>query len=61
VVAAGARSSGSKAAGPVGRVLRDAFLPFILRRQGAQAASWLHGHRIDWDAPVTTAVAAGRR
>jgi FAD-dependent urate hydroxylase len=59
VVASGARSSGSKAAGPVGRVLRDAFLPIVLRRQGAEAAAWLHGHHIDWDAPVTTAVPAG--
>lgn len=59
VVASGARSSSSKAAGPVGRVLRDAFLPIVLRRQGAAAAAWLHGHHIDWGAPVTTAVPAG--
>jgi FAD-dependent urate hydroxylase len=52
VVAAGARSSNSKAAGPVGRVLRDAFLPIVLRRTGRQAQSWLHEYHIDWDAPV---------
>ena len=61
VVADGARSSNMKAAGPVARVLRDALLPIFLRRQGDKAAAWLHGHHIDWDAPVTTAVPVGRR
>jgi FAD-dependent urate hydroxylase len=61
VVADGARSSNVKAAGPVARVLRDAVLPVFLRRQAAQAQAWLHGHHIDWDTPVTTAVPAGRR
>jgi 2-polyprenyl-6-methoxyphenol hydroxylase-like FAD-dependent oxidoreductase len=50
VVALGARSSNSKAAGPFARVLRDALLPVMLRRQGQQAASWLHEYSIDWDA-----------
>jgi FAD-dependent urate hydroxylase len=58
VVAHGARSSNSKAAGPVGRVVRDAFLPIFLRRQGQQAAAWLHEYTIDWDAPVTVDVPA---
>jgi FAD-dependent urate hydroxylase len=61
VVADGARSSNVKAAGPVARVLRDALLPVFLRRQAAQAQAWLHEHHIDWDAPVATAVPAGRR
>jgi 2-polyprenyl-6-methoxyphenol hydroxylase-like FAD-dependent oxidoreductase len=60
VVANGARSSNAKAAGPVARVLRDAFLPLFLRRQAAEAAAWLHGHHIDWHTPVPTAAAAGR-
>jgi 2-polyprenyl-6-methoxyphenol hydroxylase-like FAD-dependent oxidoreductase len=55
VVANGARSSNAKAAGPVARVLRDALLPIFLRRQGAEAASWLHGYHIDWDTRVTPA------
>jgi 2-polyprenyl-6-methoxyphenol hydroxylase-like FAD-dependent oxidoreductase len=59
VVADGARSSDAKAAGPVARVLRDALLPIFLRRQGNRAAAWLHGHHIDWDAPVTTTAGAG--
>jgi 2-polyprenyl-6-methoxyphenol hydroxylase-like FAD-dependent oxidoreductase len=61
VVADGARSSNAKAAGPVARVLRDALLPIFLRRQGDRAAAWLHGHHIDWDAPVTATAGAGRR
>jgi FAD-dependent urate hydroxylase len=61
VVANGARSSTAKAAGPVARVLRDALLPIFLRRQGAEAAAWLHGHHIDWDTPVTTTAGAAHR
>jgi FAD-dependent urate hydroxylase len=61
VVANGARSSNMKAAGPVARVLRDALLPIFLRRQAERAHEWLHGYHIDWDAPVTAAVPAGRR
>jgi len=59
VVAAGAlqRQQGRR---PVARVLRDAFLPALLRRQGAEAAAWLHGHHIDWDAPVAADVPAAR-
>ena len=55
IVAFGARSSNSKAAGPVGRIIRDALLPLILarlsRNDGA-ALNWIHGHHIDWDASV---------
>jgi FAD-dependent urate hydroxylase len=60
VVAAGARSSNSKAAGPVGRVLRDAFMPMYLRKAGKQAATWLHEYHIDWDAPVPAGTLAAR-
>ena len=51
VVAHGNRSSTAKAAGPVGRVLRDAFLPLVLRRmeRDGGALSWVHGHHIAWD------------
>ncbi len=59
VVAQGARSSNSKAAGPLGRVLRDALLPTMLRRaasaSGRGSVAFLHQHHIDWDAPVTCA------
>lgn len=60
MVAAGARTSNTKAAGPVARVLRDAILPIFLRRQGAEAAAWLHGHHIAWDAPVAPEIEAAR-
>ncbi|MGI5128442.1 FAD-dependent monooxygenase [Pseudonocardia sp. CA-107938] len=61
VVAAGARSSNQKAAGPVGRVLRDLVLPIILRRaagSGTGSLAWLHRYEIDWDAPVAAPVPA---
>ena len=61
VVAAGARSSNQKAAGPIGRMLRDLVLPIILRRaagSGSASMAWLHRYEIDWDAPVTSTVPA---
>jgi FAD-dependent urate hydroxylase len=53
VVAHGARTSNSKAAGPVGRALRDLMLPVILKRvaRGGSLA-WMHDHHIDWDEKV---------
>ena len=59
VVAQGARSSNSKAAGPVGRVVRDLLLPRMLRRAASPAGrgslAWLHRYHIDWNAPVAGA------
>ena len=55
VVKAGARSSNAKAAGPIGRVIRDALLPIVFRRAEKSVGSsltWMHGHHIEWDAPV---------
>jgi FAD-dependent urate hydroxylase len=56
VVAQGARSSNAKAAGPVGRVVRDLLLPRMLRRAASPAGrgsvAWLHRYHIDWDTPV---------
>ena len=46
-----ARVNSSKAAGPVGRVVRDAVLPFALRlgaRSGAHEQTY--GHRVEWRA-----------
>jgi 2-polyprenyl-6-methoxyphenol hydroxylase-like FAD-dependent oxidoreductase len=57
VVAQGARTSSSKAAGPVGRAVRDAMLPLVLRAT-ASAGAWKHRHHIDWDEPVPAS--AGR-
>ncbi|SHK20796.1 2-polyprenyl-6-methoxyphenol hydroxylase [Pseudonocardia thermophila] len=61
VVAAGARTSNYKAAGPIARRIRDLLMPIFLKRAagtGAQSFAWLHRHRIDWDAPVTAEVTA---
>jgi len=51
VVVHGARSGSSKAPGPVGRVVRDMLLPWILPRVTRPAAmAWLFEHHVDWDA-----------
>lgn len=55
VVAQGKRTSNLKAAGPIGRMVRDAVLPAILRRTKAESLAWVHQHRISWDEPVTSA------
>jgi FAD-dependent urate hydroxylase len=55
VVAAGARSSSTKVAGPIGRVFRDLAMPFFLRKvagDGTESLRWLHQHRIDWETPA---------
>ena len=55
IVAAGARSSNSKAAGPVGRVLRDAFMPMFLKKMakgGDKSAGFMFDHHIEWDERV---------
>jgi 2-polyprenyl-6-methoxyphenol hydroxylase-like FAD-dependent oxidoreductase len=53
IVAHGARTSNSKAAGPVGRALRDLMMPVILKRvvRGGSLA-WMHDYHIDWDEKV---------
>jgi FAD-dependent urate hydroxylase len=54
VVAYGASMGASKTAGPIGRVLRDLFLPLVLRRiarrSGEGSLAWLYDHHIDWTA-----------
>ncbi len=53
IVAHGARTSNSKAAGPVARVLRDLMMPFLLKRvANGGSLAWMHDYRIDWDAKV---------
>ena len=53
IVAHGARTSNSKAAGPVARVLRDLMMPLILKRvaRGGSLA-WMHDYHIAWDEKV---------
>lgn len=55
IVEHGRRSSARKAAGPIGRLVRDAMMPIIFRRAArddGDSMMWLQGHHIDFDAPV---------
>jgi 2-polyprenyl-6-methoxyphenol hydroxylase-like FAD-dependent oxidoreductase len=53
IVAQGARSSSSKAAGPVGRILRDLMLPLVFRHVVTdKSLTWLYEHHLDWDSPI---------
>ena len=55
IVAHAARYESRKAPGPIGVLLRDRLLPFVLARTAKDAAglAWLHQHRIDWDASAS--------
>lgn len=68
IVKRAARTNAGKAAGPVGRVVRDAMLPAILRTTAvAKAHRQTYDYRIDWDsrtgseAPTGAARAPGMR
>jgi 2-polyprenyl-6-methoxyphenol hydroxylase-like FAD-dependent oxidoreductase len=53
IVAQGARSSSSKTAGPVGRLVRDLALPFVFRYLvTAKSLAWMYEYHIDWARPV---------
>ena len=53
IVAHGARSSSSKAMGPVGRALRDLLLPLVFRHMVTdKSQAWMYEHHIDWDSSV---------
>ena len=55
IVREGHRSSVSKAAGPIARVIRDLILPVMFRRasrDGGEGMMWLQGHHIDFDEPI---------
>jgi 2-polyprenyl-6-methoxyphenol hydroxylase-like FAD-dependent oxidoreductase len=53
IVKAAARINDSKAAGPVGRVIRDAVLPPILARVArSKSYQQTYRHHIEWDARV---------
>jgi FAD-dependent urate hydroxylase len=58
IVANGNRGSTSKAAGPVGRILRDAVLPIVFRqlsKNDSAATRWITNHHVDWDTDQRTA------
>ena len=53
IVAHGARTSNSKAAGPIARRIRDLMMPAILKRvANGRSLAWMHDYHIDWDAKV---------
>jgi 2-polyprenyl-6-methoxyphenol hydroxylase-like FAD-dependent oxidoreductase len=53
IVAHGARTSNSKATGPVARVLRDMMMPLILKRVArGESLAWMHDYHIAWDEKV---------
>jgi 2-polyprenyl-6-methoxyphenol hydroxylase-like FAD-dependent oxidoreductase len=53
IIAAAARTNSDKAAGPIGRVLRDLLLPVAMKLLAKpEKQAWQFNHPIDWDAPV---------
>jgi FAD-dependent urate hydroxylase len=64
IVKHGARSANSKAAGPIGRVIRDLILPFVFNRaakDGGKSMMWLQGHHIDFIEPAQLVAGATAR
>jgi len=60
IVRHGHRSANSKAAGPVGRFLRDLILPVMFRqaaKDGGRSMMWLQGHHIEFDRTIARAPA----
>jgi 2-polyprenyl-6-methoxyphenol hydroxylase-like FAD-dependent oxidoreductase len=61
IIAMAARTNSDKAAGPVGRVLRDLLMPVALKFAKPERWTWQFDHHIDWPAPVGAApVLTGR-
>ena len=53
VVAAGARGSSMKVAGPVGRVVRDLTMPIVLKQVARRIRQeWMYAYHIDWDETI---------
>jgi len=53
IVAQGARGSSDKAAGPVGRIVRDLMLPIVFRYLVTEKSlAWMYDHHIDWSSPI---------
>jgi 2-polyprenyl-6-methoxyphenol hydroxylase-like FAD-dependent oxidoreductase len=56
IVAQGARSSSSKTAGAVGRVVRDLVLPFVFRHVVTEKSqAWIYEHHIEWPRRIVDA------
>ena len=53
IVTQGARSSSSKAAGPIARIIRDHALPLVFRYVVTEKSmAWLYDHHIDFESTV---------
>ncbi|GAA1989112.1 FAD-dependent oxidoreductase [Kitasatospora viridis] len=52
IIKAAERTNSNKAAGPVGRVLRDALMPIGMRLISPEKMAWQFEHRIDWASPA---------
>jgi FAD-dependent urate hydroxylase len=62
VVALGAKTASSKAAGPVAAAFRDAMMQFGFKFfVKPESAAWLLRHHIPWDQPVATSTGSGAR
>ncbi|MDQ2583726.1 FAD-dependent oxidoreductase [Saccharothrix yanglingensis] len=51
IIAMAARTNRDKAAGPVGRVLRDLLMPWAVKFAKPERYTWQFDHRIEWDEP----------
>lgn len=52
IIKMGERTNSDKAAGPVGRVLRDLMMPVAMKLMNPETFAWPMRHHVDWDAPV---------
>jgi 2-polyprenyl-6-methoxyphenol hydroxylase-like FAD-dependent oxidoreductase len=62
IVAEGARSSRTKAAGPVGRALQGLLLPLVFRFLVTEKSrAWIYGHHLDWQTPTSRELSQAQR
>lgn len=55
IVAQGARSSATKAAGPIGRIVRDRMLPLVFRYVVTEKSmAWMFEHHLDWNSQIVS-------
>jgi 2-polyprenyl-6-methoxyphenol hydroxylase-like FAD-dependent oxidoreductase len=53
IVAQGARSSSTKALGPLGRTIRDAMMPLLFRYVITdKSLAWMYDHEMDWTSRI---------
>ncbi|MBB5801703.1 2-polyprenyl-6-methoxyphenol hydroxylase-like FAD-dependent oxidoreductase [Saccharothrix ecbatanensis] len=54
ITAQAARTNRNKAAGPIGRVLRDALMPVAMKFVDPAKFTWQFDHRIEWEDTLST-------